>query len=128
MMSEIYCRIGVEDVGRYTEFENLRIAGVGLADLRGYSYARGDVIGRALANAYAQTLGTIFSSGAEKPYEVELFVAEVGHSAEEDQIYRLPYDGSVAAVSKYPAMGGDRKRVVQGTQWQLMAGRVQQQL
>jgi proteasome alpha subunit len=33
---------------------------------------------RGLANAYAQTLGTIFSSGGEKPYEVEIFVAEVG--------------------------------------------------
>jgi len=106
-ISEIYDRIGFAAVGRYNEFENLRIAGVRLADLRGYSYARRDVTGRALANAYAQTLGTIFSSGAEKPYEVELFVAEVGHSAEEDQIYRLTYDGSVADVSKYAVMGGN---------------------
>src|SRR5699024_11647404 len=92
-ISEIYERIRFAAVGPYNEFQNLRIAGVRLADLRGYSYARRDVTGRALANAYAQTLGTIFSSGAEKPYEVELFVAEVGHRAEEDQIYRLTYDG-----------------------------------
>ena len=77
-ISEIYDRIAFAAVGRYNEFENLRIAGVRLADLRGYSYDRRDVTGRGLANAYAQTLGTIFSSGGEKPYEVEIVVAEVG--------------------------------------------------
>ncbi len=77
-VSEIYDRIAFAAVGRYNEFENLRIAGVRLADMRGYSYDRRDVTGRGLANAYAQTLGTIFSSGGEKPYEVEIFVAEVG--------------------------------------------------
>lgn len=106
-ISEIYDRIGFAAVGRYNEFENLRIAGVRLADLRGYSYDRRDVTGRGLANAYAQTLGTIFSSGSEKPYEIELFVAEVGHSTDEDQIYRLTYDGSVADVSQFGVMGGN---------------------
>ena len=77
-ISEIYDRIAFAAVGRYNEFENLRIAGVRLADMRGYSYDRRDVTGRGLANAYAQTLGTIFSSGGEKPYEIEIFVAEVG--------------------------------------------------
>ena len=56
-VSEIYDRIGFAAVGRYNEFENLRSAGVRMADLRGYSYDRRDVTGRALANAYAQTLG-----------------------------------------------------------------------
>lgn len=110
-ISEIYDRIGFAAVGRYNEFENLRIAGVRLADLRGYSYDRRDVTGRALANAYAQTLGTIFSSGAEKPYEVEIFVAEVGDSPETDQIYRLMYDGSVADVQGYAVMGGQSEQV-----------------
>ncbi len=81
-VSEIYDRIAFAAVGRYNEFENLRIAGVRLADMRGYAYDRRDVTGRGLANAYAQTLGTIFSSGGEKPYEVEIFVAEVGDTAE----------------------------------------------
>ncbi|QMW64668.1 proteasome subunit alpha [Mumia sp. ZJ1417] len=105
-ISEIYDRIGFAAVGRYNEFENLRIAGVRLADLRGYSYDRSDVTGRGLANAYAQTLGTIFSSGGEKPYEVELFVAEVGTTPELDQIYRLTYDGSVADIQGHAVMGG----------------------
>jgi proteasome alpha subunit len=74
--------------------------------MRGYSYDRRDVTGRGLANAYAQTLGTIFSSGGEKPYEVELFVAEIGESAEDDQIYRLTYDGQVADVQRFGVMGG----------------------
>ncbi len=105
-VSEIYDRIAFAAVGRYNEFENLRIAGVRLADMRGYAYDRRDVTGRGLANAYAQTLGTIFSSGGEKPYEVELFVAEVGDEAADDQIYRLTYDGQVADVSGYAVMGG----------------------
>jgi len=105
-VSEIYDRIAFAAVGRYNEFENLRIAGVRLADMRGYAYDRRDVTGRGLANAYAQTLGTIFSSGGEKPYEVELFVAEVGDVAADDQIYRLTYDGQVADVHGYAVMGG----------------------
>ncbi len=104
-VSEIYDRIAFAAVGRYNEYENLRIAGVRLADLRGYSYDRADVTGRGLANAYAQTLGTIFSSGGEKPYEVEIFVAEVGETAEDDQIYRLTYDGSVADEHGFAVMG-----------------------
>ncbi|MGH3499981.1 MAG: proteasome subunit alpha [Nocardioidaceae bacterium] len=110
-ISEIYDRIAFAAVGRYNEFENLRIAGVRLADLRGYSYDRRDVTGRGLANAYAQTLGTIFSSGGEKPYEVELFVAEVGDESDADQVYRLTYDGSVADVQGHAVMGGQAEQV-----------------
>ena len=80
-VSEIYDRIGFAAVGRYNEFENLRTAGIRYADFRGYSYDRTDVTGRGLANAYAQLLGTIFSSGGEKPYEVEIVVAELGADA-----------------------------------------------
>src|SRR5687768_6495478 len=105
-VSEIYDRIAFAAVGRYNEFENLRIAGVRLADMRGYAYDRRDVTGRGLANAYAQTLGTIFSSGGEKPYEVEIFVAEIGDRPEDDQIYRLTYDGQVADEHGYAVMGG----------------------
>ncbi len=105
-VSEIYDRIAFAAVGRYNEFENLRIAGVRLADMRGYAYDRRDVTGRGLANAYAQTLGTIFSSGGEKPYEVELFVAEIGDDASDDQIYRLTYDGQVADEHGFAVMGG----------------------
>jgi len=105
-VSEIYDRIGFAAVGRYNEFENLRTAGIRYADLRGYSYDRTDVTGRGLANAYAQLLGTIFSSGGEKPYEVEIIVAELGATEELDQIYRLTYDGSVADEKDYAVMGG----------------------
>ena len=110
-ISEIYDRIAFAAVGRYNEFENLRIAGVRLADMRGYSYDRRDVTGRGLANAYAQTLGSIFSSGGEKPYEVEIFVGEVGDTAADDQIYRLTYDGQVADEHGFAAMGGSAESV-----------------
>ena len=104
-VSEIYDRIAFAAVGKYNEFENLRVAGVRYADLRGYSYDRIDVTARGLANAYAQTLGTVFTQES-KPYEVEIVVAEVGQGPDEDQIYRLTYDGSVADEHGFVAMGG----------------------
>jgi proteasome alpha subunit len=104
-VSEIYDRIAFAAVGKYNEFENLRVAGVRYADLRGYSYDRSDVTARGLANAYAQTLGTVFTQES-KPYEVEIVVAEVGEASEDDQIYRLTYDGSVADEHGFVAMGG----------------------
>ena len=104
-ISEIYDRIGFAAVGKYNEFENLRVAGIRYADLRGYSYDRSDVSARGLANAYAQTLGTVFTQES-KPYEVEIVVAEVGEVPATDQIYRLTYDGSVADEHGFVAMGG----------------------
>jgi proteasome alpha subunit len=110
-ISEIYDRIAFAAVGKYNEFENLRVAGVRMADLRGYSYDRRDVTGRALANTYAQILGTIFSSGAEKPFEVEITVAEIGDTPEDDQLYRLTYDGSVGDEQDFVVMGGNAEVV-----------------
>ncbi len=104
-VSEIYDRIGFAAVGKYPEFESLRVAGIRLADLRGYSYDRRDVTARALANAYAQTLGAIFTE-QQKPYEVELCVAEVGTIAEHDQLYRLTYDGTIVEEPEFMVMGG----------------------
>ncbi|NAZ86028.1 proteasome subunit alpha [Kineococcus indalonis] len=109
-ISEIYDRVAFAAVGKYNEFENLRVAGVRYADLRGYSYDRSDVTARGLANAYAQTLGTIFTTES-KPYEVELVVAEVGATPERDQVYRLTYDGSVADEHGYVAMGGSAEQI-----------------
>jgi len=114
-VSEIYDRIAFAAVGKYNEFENLRVAGVRYADLRGYSYDRSDVTARGLANAYAQTLGTVFTQES-KPYEVEIVVAEVGQSAEQDQIYRLTYDGSVADEQGFIAMGGAGEHISAGLQ------------
>jgi proteasome alpha subunit len=109
-ISEIYDRIAFAAVGKYNEFEALRVAGVRLADMRGYSYDRRDVTGRGLANAYAQTLGAIFTE-AGKPYEVEIVVAEVGDEAEQDQLYQLTYDGSVVEQHDIVAMGGSAEQV-----------------
>jgi proteasome alpha subunit len=109
-ISEIYDRVAFAAVGKYNEFENLRVAGVRYADVRGYSYDRSDVTARGLANAYAQTLGAIFTTES-KPYEVELVVAEVGRTPETDQIYRLTYDGSVADEHGFVAMGGSAEQI-----------------
>ncbi|PRZ03440.1 proteasome alpha subunit [Isoptericola sp. CG 20/1183] len=109
-ISEIYDRIAFAAVGKYNEFENLRVAGVRYADLRGYSYDRSDVTARGLANAYAQTLGTVFTTES-KPLEVELVVAEVGASPADDQVYRLSYDGSVADEHGFVVMGGQAEQL-----------------
>jgi proteasome alpha subunit len=112
-ISEIYDRIAFAAVGRYNEFENLRIAGVRMADVRGYSYARSDVSSRNLANSYAQVLGTIFSAAQEKPYEVELVVAEVASSEQTDQIYRLTFDGSITDEDRFAVMGGSAEALTE---------------
>jgi proteasome alpha subunit len=109
-VSEIYDRIGFAAVGRYSEFENLRVAGIRHADLKGYQYDRRDVSARALANAYAATLGSIFTEQL-KPFEVEVCVAEVGASAAEDQLYRLTYDGSIFDEPQYIVMGGQNEKI-----------------
>ncbi|MEU7799582.1 proteasome subunit alpha [Micromonospora arborensis] len=109
-VSEIYDRIGFAAVGRYNEFENLRRAGVRMADLNGLSYDRRDVTGRALANAFAQTLGAIFTEQS-KPFEVEICVAEVGATADDDELYRLTYDGSVNDEPGRMAMGGQAEAI-----------------
>ena len=109
-VSEIYDRIAFAAVGRYNEYENLRVAGVRYADTRGYQYDRADVTARGLANWYAQVLGTIFTE-SNKPYEVEIVVAELGETAAGDQMYRITFDGSVADEHGYVAMGGQADQV-----------------
>src|SRR6188474_2513582 len=102
-ISEIYDRIAFAAVGKYSEFEDLRISGVRLADLRGYSYGREDVTAKSLANAYSQALSTIFSNQM-KPYEVEILVGEVGESPGENQLFHILFDGSVTDENGYVAI------------------------
>jgi proteasome alpha subunit len=109
-VGEIYDRIGFAAAGRYPEYENLRVAGVRYADLRGYSNSRRDVSGRAVANAYAQTLGSIFTE-QQKPFEVEICVAEVGDTPDGDQLYRLTYDGSIGDEPDFVIMGGQAEAI-----------------
>ena len=86
-ISEIYDHVAFAGVGKYSEFEDLRIAGVRLADLRGYSYGREDVTAKTIANAYSQALSTIFTTQM-KPYEVELLVGQVGDNAAENELFQ----------------------------------------
>ncbi|MFB9962995.1 proteasome subunit alpha [Sinosporangium siamense] len=109
-ISEIYDRIGFAAVGRYNEFEALRLGGIRYADVNGYTYDRGDVTARGLANFYAQNLGQIFTESV-KSFEVEIVVAEVGDAPEYDQIYRLTFDGSVFDEHGTSAMGGQAEAV-----------------
>ncbi|HVE95172.1 MAG TPA: proteasome subunit alpha [Acidimicrobiales bacterium] len=105
-ISEIYDRIAFAGVGRYNEFDQLRVAGIQHADMKGYQYSREDVDARALANLYAQHLGLVFTHEA-KPFEVEILVAEVSSSPEEDQLFHVLYDGTVSDETNFSALGGD---------------------
>ena len=107
-VSEIYDRIAFAAVGKYNEFEQLRVAGIRLADVKGYQYSRDDVTGRALANAYANAMGATFTD-SPKPLEVELLVAEV---AEDDvELYHILYDGSITDEEDYVAIGGSAEAI-----------------
>jgi proteasome alpha subunit len=105
-LSELYDRIAFAGVGRYSEFENLRVAGVRIADIRGYTYGREDVTGRAIANAYSQMLTQIFME-ASKAYEVEVCVAEVGTDGAPNALYHITYEGTVYDRKGSLAMGGE---------------------
>jgi proteasome alpha subunit len=110
-ISEIYDRIAFAGVGKYNEFESLRIAGIRHADLKGYAYARTDVAAKSLANAYAQTLGHIFTQEV-KPYEVEVMVVEVGAEADDNRIFRVTYDGTLFDHREYAAIGGQEEELM----------------
>jgi len=109
-VSEIYDRIAFAGVGRFNEFDQLRIAGIRHADLKGYSFSREDVDARSLANAYAQILGNIFTHEI-KPMEVEILVAELAAQRADDRLYHILYDGTVADETRLLALGGDAETV-----------------
>ena len=109
-ISEIYDRIAFAGVGRYNEFDTLRVAGVRAADIKGYQYSRDDVDARGLANQYGQILGQIFTHEM-KPMEVEILVAEVGEQPSGDHIFHVLYDGTVMDEVGFCVVGGDADRV-----------------
>ncbi len=118
-IGEIYDKIAFAAVGKYNEFESLRQAGVRYADVRGYSYDREDVTARGLASVYAQSLGAVFTA-EQKPFEVELVVAEVGPAQAADHLYRLTFDGSIADERGFIVMGGQAEKVAAAVEagWQ----------
>ncbi len=105
-VSEIYDRIAFAGVGRYNEFDQLRVSGIRAADLKGYQYSRDDVDARTLANQYAQILGNIFTHEM-KPMEVEILVAEVGQESIDDQMFHVVYDGTIFDQRNTAVLGGD---------------------
>ncbi len=105
-ISEIYDRIAFAGVGKYNEFDQLRVAGVRHADLKGFSYSREDVDARSLANAYAQMLGQIFTHEM-KPMEVEILVAEIGDEPGHEELFHILYDGSVVDERRFSVLGGE---------------------
>ena len=109
-ISEIYDRIAFAGAGKYNEFDQLRVAGVRAADLKGFQYSRDDVDARSLANNYAQILGQIFTNEM-KPMEVEILVAEVGRSVGSDQLFHIQYDGTVVDERRYTVLGGDTEAI-----------------
>ncbi len=111
-ISEIYDRIAFAGVGKYNEFDQLRIAGVRHADLKGYSFSREDVDARSLANQYAQMLGQIFTNEM-KPMEVDILVAEVGASIQDNQLFHIQYDGTLRDENSFTVLGGDADAIAE---------------
>jgi proteasome alpha subunit len=111
-VSEIYDRIAFAGVGKYNEFDQLRVAGIRAADLKGYQYSRDDVDARTLANQYAQILGNIFTHEM-KPMEVEILVAEVGLEPSGDQMFHILYDGTVVDQRDLAVLGGDADAIAE---------------
>ncbi len=109
-ISEIYDRIAFAGVGKYSEFENLRKAGIRYADLKGYSYSRQDVTTKSLANAYSETIGTIFTRDP-KPLEVEILVVEVGETPAQNEMYHVSFDGSISDHQHFAVIGGQADRI-----------------
>jgi len=109
-ISEIYDHIAFAGVGKYNEFQMMRVAGVRHADLKGFSYAREDVNARALGNAYAQTLGQVFTHEM-KPYEVEILVAQVASDPADDELFHILYDGTLMDEDDFTVLGGDAERI-----------------
>jgi proteasome alpha subunit len=120
-ISEIYDRIAFAGVGKYNEFQMLKIAGVRHADLKGFNYSREDVTARSLANAYAQTLGQVFTHEM-KPYEVEILVAQVGNEPEGDELFHILYDGTVMDEEGYTVLGGQAETITQALESRYQAG------
>jgi proteasome alpha subunit len=113
-IGEIYDRIAFAGVGKFSEFDQLRKIGVRYADIKGYQYSRDDVRGRALANAYSQAIGDVFTREL-KPLEVEVIVAEVGDPElvghEQNEIYRIQYDGSISDHRGFCVIGGSAEEL-----------------
>ena len=120
-VSEIYDHIAFAGVGRYNEFDSLRTAGVRHADLKGYAYSREDVDARSLANAYAQTLGQVFTHEM-KPMEVEILVAELGIDDHPDQLFHILYDGTVVDEENFTVLGGEAETIAERLQTAFSAG------
>jgi proteasome alpha subunit len=109
-VSEIYDRIAFAGVGKYNEFDQLRVAGVRHADTKGYQFSREDVDARSLANLYAQFLGNVFTHEM-KPLEVEILVAELGADGRPDQLYHIAYEGTITDEDRYAVLGGDAETI-----------------
>ncbi|SLM46216.1 Proteasome subunit alpha [Nitrospira japonica] len=109
-ISEVYDNIAFAGAGKYSEFENLRKAGIRHADLKGFMYSREDVTARSLANGYSQSLGTIFGQEL-KPLEVEILVVQVGNNGHANEMYRISFDGSIIDERLYAVIGGKSEAV-----------------
>ncbi len=109
-ISEIYDRIAFGGVGKYNEYDQLRVAGVRHADTKGYAYSREDVDARSLANLYAQYLGNVFTHEM-KPLEVEILVAELGDT--ENQLYHIAYEGTITDEDRFAVLGGDAETIAE---------------
>jgi len=103
-ISEIYDRIAFAGVGKYNEYDQLRVAGVRHADTKGFTFSREDVDARSLANVFTHEM---------KPLEVEILVAELGDDGRPDQLYHVAYEGTITDQDRFAVLGGDAETIAE---------------
>ena len=75
----------------------------------------------ATANAYAQTLGQVFTHEM-KPMEVEILVTELGMDDHPDQLFHILYDGTVVDEENFTVLGGEAETIAERLQERFSPG------
>lgn len=118
-ISEIYDRIAFAAVGKYSEFEPLRIYGIREAETRGLMFSREDVQAKSLANFYSLYIDSVYRQFDAKVLETELLLVEVGDdNGSPNAIYHIYYDGRLGEEKQFAVIGGHAQELHEKLQQQ----------
>ena len=98
-------------VGKYNEFENLRIAGIRHADVKGYSYSRGDVDGQGAGQRLLPGAGQHLHPGHQALRGRGAGGRGGDDNGSKSEIYHILYDGTIEDEKNYAAMGGQAEEI-----------------
>jgi proteasome alpha subunit len=111
---EVYDRVAFSAIGHPADIEKLRMIGIDMAHVEGFTRATQDVAVRRVVNfGVAPTVKAAFEQIFAAPYIARMMFAELGDTEDEDLVCKIDYDGSFKVKS-----GGDERvlcDVVAGT-------------